>query len=307
MANQTMIDIATSIGGVQPALIDALTGANGSAAFRKLPMKPVIGMIEQFIQRNVRPTVAFRNFAGKITPSKTGKTPVSEGVFLLSGAAELDAQKVESAADGEAEREQEIQSFLEAMGFKLSYSMFYGSNKLDGGFDGLLKRIPVGGDTYETAAASNETVSIYALKLGPTAFQGIYNPGPVGEIIEAKDYGRISDKDSNGLVSEVYRTTFNAKFGLAQYHPKAAGRLGRCDGTHKPTVTLMNSLFNKMGWKPDILITNMLGAGWLSELKQAVMTMSPSDKDFDITMSDYQGIPIIVDSAISSDENGITV
>jgi len=307
MANPTMLEIATAIGGLQPELVDALVGDNGSALFRVLPMKAIIGLTEQFIQKSERPTVAFRNFAGKVTASKTGKIPVQEGVFMLSGASELDAPTTDKTADPDQERADEALSFLESIGYKLSYSSFYGSNKIDGGYDGLLKRLPTTAETYVAGGASNETVSIYGLKLGRGKFQGIYNPGPGGEIIQTSDFGKIAVKDSNGQWVSSYVTMFDGCFGLAQYHPKAIGRIGKLDSSHKPTAAMITSLFQKMKWKPDVLITNMEGAGWLNELKQAVMKMSPDDPNFDISMSDYNGIPILVDSAIVDDENTVTV
>jgi hypothetical protein len=302
----TLLDIATEIGGAQPALIDAVTAPNGGALFRKLPMKAVLGLSEQFIRRTGRPTVSFRPFAADVVASKSKKVPMREGIFLLSGASEMDAQMIDKAANPTQERVDETMAFLEALGFQLSTSAFYGSNRVDGGYDGLMKRLPIGCDTYVDGGATEETYSIYAFKFGPTRFMGIYNPFENGDIIEAHDYGKQSVKE-NGAYNEYYITMFNAFFGFAQYHPLSIGRIGRLDVNHKPQASQLESLFAQMKGKPDLLVCHMQAAGWLNELKMNVMKMDPTMPDFDITMGDYAGIPIITDSAVVSNESAITL
>lgn len=309
-SQNTLLDIAKALGGVQPILVDALTNENAGALFRALPMRQVSGWVDKFDRKTGRPSVSFRALGEAVAKSKSRKEAWQEGIFLLSGASEVDKVTADRDPRGVNElRAEEDAAYLEAMGYALSLQAFYGSNKLDGGFDGLFKRLPSTCDTFETAGGSAEKTSIYALKLGPKRFMGIYNPGVNGEIIETNDYGAVITKDSNGALIENYTSFFNAAMGISQYHPLSIGRLGKIDSTHKPTVALMNSLFAKMKWAngPDLLVTTMTGAGYLGELKMSVLKMGIGDKTYDVQISDYNGIPILIDPTLSDAEDGITV
>lgn len=306
LTTQSLLDIAKGVGGAQPILVDTLTSENGSAFFRALPMREVNGWVERFERKVGRPTVSFRALGSSVTKSKQRKENWQEGIFLLSGASEVDKVKADRDPRGaQSYRSENDAAFVEAMGYQLSYSCFYGKSSNGQEFDGLYARLPSTADTYVTAGGAAEATSIYAVKLGPQRFMGIYNSGPKGEIIEANDYGAQIDKDSNGDFNEVYRTFFNAAFGIAQYHPKSIGRIGKIDATHKPTATMFTSLFGAMGWKPDLLITTWTGAGYIAELKLSSLRMTPTDKNFDIEVDNYAGIPIIVDAALSDAESGI--
>lgn len=300
----TLLDLAAGMGDAQVALVDALTSDAGSAIYRVMPMRQVTGWAEQFTRKTGRPNVSFRDLGGGITPGKMDRTPVREGIFLLSGASEVDRIKADRDPRGTAAyREEEDGAYLESMGHTLSFTTFYGSGARE--FDGLLKRLPSGADTYVNAGAASETTSIYALKFGPGRFMGLYNVGPSGDIVEAFDYGAITEKDTDGDIQEIYRMTFNAGMGLGQYHPKAIGRIGRINASNKPTAKDFTELFGKMGWKPDVLVTTWTGAGYISELKQTALRMAPGERNYDIEVDNYAGIPIIVDPALSDAEDGV--
>jgi hypothetical protein len=303
----TLMDIARGIGGAQPALIDILANENSGAFYRILPMRQVAGWVERFDRKTGRPSVSFRSLGSRVTPSKGKREAWQEGVFLLSGYSEVDAVKADRDPRGaRVYREEQDKDYLESIGYTLSQHTFYGSNGKSEGFDGLFKRLPSSADTFVSAGGSEEGTSIYAVKLGPNKFMGIYNVGPKGALIEANDYDRFLDKTSEG-VNEVYGMFFNAAMGIAQYHPKSIGRIGKIDASHKPSATMFTTLFGKMGWKPDVLVTTWTGAGYISELKLATLRMSVQDKNFDIEVDNYAGVPIIVDPALSDAEGSIEV
>lgn len=300
----TLVDIAAGIGGLQPELVDALTGQDAGALFRLLPMRQVAGWVEKFTRKTGRPTVAFRALESPVTPSKAQKEAWQEGLFLLSGASEIDKQKADRDPRGvEAYRMEEDLDYLEAMGYMMSHQTFYGANATDGGFDGLQTRLSSSEDTYVTADGTGGAyTSIYAIKFGPKRFMGLFNLAPGGDIIQATNYGAVIDKDSNGDLNEMYVTFFNAGIGIAQYHPKAIGRLALITASAKPTIAKMNDLFSAMGWMPDVLVTTMKGKGYLDELTAPYRRMGSGEKSFDIRVGDYDGIPIITDSALSDAE-----
>lgn len=304
----TLIDIANKIGGVQPILVDALTNQNAGTFFRALPMKQIVGWLEKFTRRVGRPSVSFRSLGEGVSTDKGKNAPFQEGIFLLSGASDTDKITADRSPEGsDTAREQNDTAYLEEMGKVLSTNAFYGSNAQDGGFDGLFKRLPSKADTVISAGGSSEASSIYAVKFGPKKFMGLYNTGPGGGIIEANNYGALTEKDEVGKINEIYRTFFNAGVGLAQYHPKAIGRIGKIDSTHKPTMQHMFEMFNKMDGKPDLLVTTWTVLGYLTDQKLSVLQMTPGDRDLDVMIGKLNGVPIIVDSALRDDEDAVAI
>lgn len=304
----TIIDIAKSMGGAQPAMVDALTSENAGATFRLLPMRQIEGWIERFTRKTGRPTVSWRRLGEYVAKSKGKREPWSEGVFLLSGYSECDKIKADRDPRGpRTYRAEQDTDYLESLGYNLSDGLFYGSASQNDGPDGLMKRLPVtgaGSDCTINAGATSETTSIYAIKFGANRFMGIYNLGPSGQMIEAVDYGAIVDKDSSGNANEIYQMFFNAAIGFAQYHPKAIGRIAKMNSSNKCTNQDFTDLFAAMGWKPDIFITTWTGAGYINDLKVSSLTIGPSEKRYDTEVDNYRGVPIIVDPALSDVESG---
>lgn len=302
----TLIDIARRLGGEQPILVDAITNENAGTFYRTLPMRQVTGWIERFTRIDGRPTVAFRRLGEYIDPSKSNRNPYSEGVFLLSGASEVDKVTADRDPRGALVlRQEEDWSFLEALGNKLSDASFYNRSSVsDDGFDGLLDRMPSGYDTTVDAGAltSSAQSSIYAFKFGPGRFMGLYNTGPNGKIIEANDYGAVVDKNSSNALNEIYRTFFNAAFGLAQYHPRAIGRIGGINAANKPAAADFTSLYEKMYGKPDLYVCSWRTYGYLGELISAYQHYPPGVRDYVPYAGFYDGVPILVDAALSDAE-----
>lgn len=303
----TLIDYAKTRGSAQIALVDALTNENAGITFRMLPQRQITGWVERFLRRTGRPTVAFRQLGEYVTASKSTKIPWQEGVFLLSGCSEVDKVKADSDPRGpKAYRAEEDSAYLESMGYTASDQLFYGSGDQGDGFDGMMKRLPVGGDCV-IDCGSAETSSIYAFKFGPSRFMGIHAVGAGGELVEANNYGATVDKDSSGNFDEVYRMFFNSRIGVAQYHPKSIGRLARVNGGSKVSNKNFTDLFAAMGWKPDLLVTTWVGVGYINDLKATSLSISPQEKNYDVEVEFYRGVPVIVDPALSDVESGKTV
>jgi hypothetical protein len=130
----TLADIARRLGGDQPILVDALTNANASVTFGRLPMRQITGWVDQFTRIEGRPDVAFRRIGAYVASSKGQRNPYSEGIFLLSGVSEVDKIRADRDARGPLIlRQEEDWSYLESMGYALSRQLFYGGTLLDAG------------------------------------------------------------------------------------------------------------------------------------------------------------------------------
>lgn len=304
----TMADIARRLGGDQPLLIDALTNGQAGVTFGRLPMRKVTGWVEQFTRIVGRPTVAFRKLGTTVATSKGSRTPYSEGIFLLSGVSEVDKVRADRDPRGPlALRAEEDWSYLEALGYGLSQQLFYGGTSIcstvstgaNDGFDGMAVRVRSGMSTYIPNSTGSLGDSVYAFKFGPGKFMGIYNTGPSGKLIDATDYGAVLDYDntvSSNSLNELYRTFFNAAFGVAQYHPYAVGRIGGL--TSSIAAVDFTNLYAGMEGKPDLLVTTWRGWGAISALLSGKQVYTPGQTDYAPYVGSYDGIPVVVDSAL---------
>jgi len=305
----TLADIARRLGGDQPILVDALTNANAGVTMGRLPMRQITGWVEQFTRIEGRPTVSWRRLGQTVAASKGQRNPYTEGVFLISGVSEVDKIRADRDPRGPLTlRGEEDWSYLEAIGYNMSLQLYYGGAALANSseaFDGLCTRLP-GGGTAVIDAGGSLGASVYAFKLGPGKFMGIYNVGPSGKLVEATDYGAILDKDvsaASDSVNEVYKTFFNAAFGVAQYHGLAIGRIEKVNGAQASPITAMNftDLYAAMEGKPDLLVTTWAGWGGISALLSGKQSYLPGQTDYAPYVGSYDGIPIIVDSALTND------
>jgi len=302
--NTQLTDLAQTQGADQVALVNALTAQRHGTSFRVLPFKEVKGWTEKFRRMESRPTVSWRNIGGTVTSAKAQTQPYSESLFLASALSEVDKITADNDARGpKVYRGEQDDAYLESMGYQLSYGLYYGSNDTDQTVDGLLHRLPVGGDAVVNAGATSETTSIYALRLGPGQFMGLWNAVSAGKVIQATDYGPKVDSGN-----EIYETFFNMAVGFAQYHPLSIGRIAKCNAT-TGLVTNQDffNLFSQMEGRPDLLVTSWLGLGYIAELKKTALQMNPNDKNYDAIADHMMGVPIIVDTVLSDAENGITV
>ncbi len=309
----TMADIARRLGGDQPILVDALTNANAGVTFGRLPMRQITGWVDQFTRIEGRPTVSWRRLGGYVASSKGQRNPYQEGIFLISGVSEVDKIRADRDPRGPLTlRAEEDWSYLESIGYNLSLQMFYGGTTLansSDGFEGINKRLPSTMTTHVNCSGASVGASVYAFKLGPGQFMGIYNTGPSGKMIDATDYGAVLDKDvvaASNSVNEVYKTFFNAAFGIAQYHGLSIGRIAGIQAATSTTtvpIAAMDfvNLYAVMQGKPDLLVTTWGGWGAISALLSGKQVYSPGEKDYSPYVGSYDGIPIIVDSALIDD------
>ncbi|MDD5547151.1 MAG: hypothetical protein PHO67_08375 [Candidatus Omnitrophica bacterium] len=304
----TLADIARRLGGDQPILVDALTQGGGSPTFARIPMRQITGWVEPFTRIVGRPTVAWRRLGAYVAASKSERTPHSEGVFLLSGCSEVDKIRADRDPRGPtALRSEEAWSYLEALGHSLSQQFFYGGTSVcttaaSDGFDGMCARVVSVVSTYIQCSTGSTGDSVYAFKFGPGKFMGIYNVGPSGKLIEANDYGAIVDTDNTGSsasLNELYRTFFNAAFGVAQYHQLAVGRIS---GPASSLATIdFTNLYAGMEQKPDLFVTTWRGWGCISKMIEGKQSYPPGVTDYTPYAGFYDGIPIIVDNALIAD------
>lgn len=308
----TLADIARRLGGDQPILVDGLTNANAGVTMGRLPMRQVTGWVEQFTRIEGRPTVSFRAIGSPVAASKGQRNPYSEGVFLISGVSEVDKIRADRDPRGALIlRQEEDWSYLESIGYNLSLQLYYGGTSLASasqGFVGINARLPSSMSTHVNCSGASVGASVYAFKLGPGKFMGIYNTGPSGKLIDATDYGAILDKDvtaASNSMNEVYKTFFNAAMGIAQYDGYSLGRIAGLDAPTATTVPIsatdFTNLYAAMNGKPDLLVTTWTGWGCISALLSGKQIYAPGQTDYSPYVGSYDGIPVIVDSALIAD------
>jgi len=56
-----------------------------------------------------------------------------------------------------------------------------------------------------------------------------------------------------------------------------------------------------------VLVTTYIGSGYINDLKLSKLVVSVKDRDYDIEVDDYRGIPIVVDTVLVDTESTVTV
>jgi hypothetical protein len=292
----------------EEALVDCVVGPNAGAFLGALPMKEIEGLTESVDQLTAYPGVSWRNIGEGISVTRGREREIYFNVKLLSTLSEADALKAEKYKKGvEAYRAKEAKKHLKAMGKEADYAMFY-NEATDKSIEGVMRLLDSSADTYVSAGASAETYSIYAFVLGDEGVYGFYSPFADGKLFSVTPYSRRMkniDPGSTNKEIAVYQTEFNALVGLAIANPNAIGRVTKFDSSNSLAVSDMYSLYDKMGQKPDLLVTNFAGIAEFSALKESIVKMTPEESGLNYEVWSFDGIPIIVDTNLVSTEGSL--
>lgn len=304
----TLIEIAKSsdTSEVQRLLIDIVVGRRAGTFFGAIPMKRINGLSEQVTQITSYPGVTWRSLGEGLEETKGGERDILFNVALVSSLSGAEANKAEKHDGGIiAYRAKEDQKHLRALGKEADEGMFY-NQAANKSIEGIMRMLPSTASTYVSCGASNETFSIYAFIFGDEGFYGFYSPFADGQIFSVRDYGLQMDTVLQGGVSKKigkYYTEFNACFGYAIANPKAIGRITKFDLSNRLTVDKFTELYDAMDGKPDMFVCNFKGGGEFNVLKDYIVKMTPEETGLSYTVLSYDGVPILVDTNLSSVEN----
>jgi hypothetical protein len=271
-------------------------------------MKEIQGLSESINRLSSYPTVSWLRLGEGLTASKGAEQELIETVARLGGLSDADALKAEKYPGGVAKyREKEAKKFLLALGKEADYRLFYGQKSAKS-IEGIFRMLGSSADTYVSCGASSETFSIYGIKFGDDGVYGFYSPFADGKIFSITVYPRTLKTVTQGGVSKqlpVYQTEFESLIGLAIADMRALGRITKIDSSNRLTYAKIIELYDAMGQKPDVWVTNFSGYGEFVQWPESMTRMRPEDTGLNFEVQSLDGIPIIVDSNLVSNEGSL--
>lgn len=203
----------------------------------------------------------------------------------------------------------------EAFGQAVSASSFYGLNSTFGdvsGFRGLHEIAKTYGNRVQRGGTTGSRVSIIAVKFNPVGCGLLYNP----KIVSSGSFLAIKMINDGQLVTEVTNTTTGAKklvyqcsyegdmafLATGQYDVAAMTQI---DSSHLPTAPYMDDIINYVRGNSDgrtILYCNRTAMEFIRTLKTTALQMGVMDRNYDIQVDMWNGVPIVIDDNLSTAE-----
>jgi len=206
-------------------------------------------------------------------------------------------------------------SFIEGWGQAAAKQIIYGTSGLgdSAGTIGLHQIAAAYGNVLVESGASGSTTSIFAVKYDPKSCGILYNPTGGKFLNVTKLHGGaaypevINDGGSDQSKKLVYGTSYESSLGLlsaSKYDVAAYTRI-QDDTNDKPIASNMDQLIDlvKGDEGSTFLYCNRTAKRLLRELKDSKLSMGTFDKDYDIRVDYWNGIPIIVDENIVDTES----
>lgn len=171
--------------------------------------------------------------------------------------------------------------------------------------------------TVATATPSNNTNALFCIKVNDSVLSGVYNPtaiatgqgGTLSGVIGRKPFNSADGSylqvdSSTGKMTEKQGVLHLLQYGLLAKTTNHVAMLNGIDATHKPTVANINSLLTavkaRLGMGKVYLLGNLTTLTYIDELKQTIMEMSPSDKNYSTYVTMFNGVEILPDEILTA-------
>jgi len=206
--------------------------------------------------------------------------------------------------------------YVEAFGQKISTQVFYGLDSTFGdvqGFRGIHETAKANSKVvYQAGGSSGSRTSIIAVKFDPVGCGLLFNPKMVTEsgqfiTVEVVNGGKIVLEITNtttGAKKAVYQAYFKSPISLLMTTAYDVATITQLDATHLPTAPYMDALIDavKGNTNDTILYTSRIGRRHIRTLKTTALQMGVMDKNYDIQVDFWNGVPIVLDENISEAE-----
>jgi hypothetical protein len=206
-------------------------------------------------------------------------------------------------------------AFIEGWGQAAAKQVIYGTSGLGdaSGTIGLHQIAAAYGNVIVETGTSGSTTSIFAVKYDPKSCGILYNPSAGKFLNVTKLHGGsaypevINDGGSDGSKKLVYGTSYESSLGFlsASKHDVATYTRIQDDTGDKPTSSNMDKLIDMVHGDEGstFLYCNRTAKRLLRELKDSKLSMGVFDKNYDVRIDYWNGIPIIVDENIVDTES----
>lgn len=313
MANayRTILDWGVAINGADEATIYDGTLIKKKSLLSVMPFFPTEGLESSVKKVTARPSVSTRGFNEGVDSKKTASENVNFKVSLYQEFSNVDQQQAdmypERLGGAKAYRESEDLEFVEALSNGFMDDLFYAttaSNPND--FNGLESYLGTANTTtiIDAGGSGSDCTSIYFLKLGKKGVYGLFNESS-SSLPKATDRGVQNVTDSNSKTFAAYQTQFDWKVGLA-VNENGIGAIRSIKSGSLPTLANMDTVIDNVKNGVDVILCNRKGLGYIKELKtSSLLKYAPGDTELSVGVMTLDGIPIVVDDAITNTETDI--
>lgn len=205
--------------------------------------------------------------------------------------------------------------FAEAFGQAVSKSAFYGLNSTFGdvsGSKGIHDLAKEYGNRIQRGGTTGSRVSIIAVKFNVIGCGLLFNPvkASAGSLLEIKMLNQSEaatevTNTTTGAKKVVYQCSYKGQLAFLSTGSYDVAAMTQIDSSHLPTAPFMDDLINYVRGDSNgstILYCNRTAREFIRTLKTTALEMGPMDKDYDIQVDKWNGVPIVLDDNLSTAE-----
>jgi hypothetical protein len=227
----TLVEVAKRINNGQMAEIAEIATKEKPTTQHAIYLEANEYFSNKTTQRFSYPAGSWRTFNAGVA-SEVGKvTQIVDQIGMLETYAEHDYELVQSMPNPAQFRNDENAGFIEGLGETWAYQLFYGNALVDPEkWTGLAPRLATLNTTNVQGCGSTTAYvsSVYFVKWDPRGCHMVYPRGSMAGL-DHEDLGKVTTKDSNNLMWEVYRDRFKWYCGLVVRDPKCIGRVANIE------------------------------------------------------------------------------
>jgi hypothetical protein len=196
----------------------------------------------------------------------------------------------------------------------LAKAMIYGDDPtfgVPGAFKGLHQIAKANGNVVaQLSGASGSRTSIFAVHWSEGETEVVMPQEANGDIvqIELVGGGTLQAPTANTTTNArqlVYGANFWTNAALCAPSKASVAAITQIDSSHKPNAGQIDLLIDAVKGLADgktFLYMNREGRRYLKELKNTKLSMAPGDTGYNTVVSDWDGIPVVLEESILSTE-----
>ena len=316
MANATLRKLVTEYGG--PGLVPIMEHLENSSGFLRTAQAIAANgnWYHKYKKVSALPSFSFVNIGGSQTDTTVDDELVQVDLKTLGTIQSEPKGVCENWPTGVRGYFQEHRPvYAEAFGQKVSASVFYGTNSTFGdvsGFFGLHEMAKAYGNLIQKGGTSGSRVSIIAVKFNPVSCGLLFNPKTVSagaflkvEVLnDGKPIAEVTNT-TTGAKKLVYQAAYQGDLAFLSSSNYDVAAITQIDASNLPTAPNMDQLIDMVRGEADgrtILFCNRVARRYIRTLKTTALEMGPMDKDYDIQVDRWNGVPIVLDDNLSTAE-----
>lgn len=199
----------------------------------------------------------------------------------------------------------------------LAKAMIYGDNAthgVAGAFKGLHQIAKANSNVVaQLSGATGSRTSIFAVHWSEGETEVVMPQEQTGDVVQIELVGggtlQAPTADTTTKARQlVYGANFWANAALCAPSKASVAAITQIDSTHKPTAAQIDLLIDAVKGLADgktFLYMNREGRRYIKELKNTKLSMAPGDTGYNTVVSDWDGIPVVLEESILSTETTV--